>query len=131
MAKRPDFNLSETIREYRKAHRGVKAMDAFAAIKKAHPSQKINEGTFKSTFYKPALVAKRIKKSAPAVSLPAATPSRALNGTSRKSLRTLAILRAPQACPSASATENPTVAQFRNRGVQVAGTGFEPATSRL
>ena len=62
MAKRPDFNLSETIREYRKAHRGVKAMDAFAAIKKAHPSQKINEGTFKSTFYKLAGSGKRTVK---------------------------------------------------------------------
>jgi len=60
MAKRPDFNLSETIREYRKAHRGVKAMDAFAAIKKAHPNQKINEGTFKSTFYKLAGSGKRV-----------------------------------------------------------------------
>src|SRR5580693_7110931 len=59
MAKRPDFNLSETIREYRKAHRGVKAMDAFTAIKKAHPSQTINEGTFKSTFYKLAGGGKR------------------------------------------------------------------------
>jgi hypothetical protein len=53
MAKKSeDFNLSATIREFRKSHRGVKAMDAFAAIKKAHPSQTINEGTFKSTFYK-------------------------------------------------------------------------------
>jgi hypothetical protein len=59
MAKRPGFNLSETIRGYRKAHRGVKAMDAFAAIKKAHPSQTINEGTFKSTFYKLAGDGKR------------------------------------------------------------------------
>ncbi len=52
MAKRPGVNLSETIREYCKAHRDAKAMDAFMAIRKAHPSQKINEGTFKSTFYK-------------------------------------------------------------------------------
>jgi hypothetical protein len=59
MAKRSGFNLSETIREYRKAHRGVKAMDAFAAIKKAHSSQTINEGTFKSTFYKLAGSGKR------------------------------------------------------------------------
>jgi len=59
MAKRPSFNLSETIREFRKAHRGVKAMDAFAAIKKAHPNQSINEGTFKSTFYKLAGSGKR------------------------------------------------------------------------
>ena len=34
-------------------------MDAFAAIKKAHPSQTINEGTFKSTFYKLAGGGKR------------------------------------------------------------------------
>jgi hypothetical protein len=59
MAKRASFNLSETIREYRKAHRGVKAMDALEAIKKAHPSQKINDGTFKSTFYKLAGTGKR------------------------------------------------------------------------
>ena len=62
MAKRPSFNLSETIREFRKAHRGVKAMDAFGAIKKAHPSQTINEGTFKSTFYKLAGTGKRSVK---------------------------------------------------------------------
>jgi hypothetical protein len=62
MAKRPSFNLSETIREYRKAHRGVRAMDAFAAIKKAHPNQKINEGTFKSTFYKLVGSGKRVVK---------------------------------------------------------------------
>lgn len=37
MAKRPSLNLSETIREYRESHRGVRAMDAFAAIKKGHP----------------------------------------------------------------------------------------------
>jgi hypothetical protein len=53
MAKKTDgFNLSETIRKYRKAHRGVSARDAFEGIKKAHPAVKINEGTFKSTFYK-------------------------------------------------------------------------------
>jgi len=46
------FNLSETIREFQKSHRGVPAMAALAAVKKAHPSQKINEGTFKATFYK-------------------------------------------------------------------------------
>jgi hypothetical protein len=46
------FNLSETIRDYRKSHRGASAKTAFAAIKAANPSQKINEGTFKSTFYK-------------------------------------------------------------------------------
>jgi hypothetical protein len=52
MAKRKDFNLSEIIREYRKSHRGTKATEALAAIKKTHSDQKINDGTFKSTFYK-------------------------------------------------------------------------------
>jgi hypothetical protein len=53
MAKKANgFNLSETIREYRKAHRGASARDAMEAIKKSNPDQKINEGTFKSTFYK-------------------------------------------------------------------------------
>jgi hypothetical protein len=46
------FNLSETIREFQKSHRGVPAMAALEAIKKAHSKEKINEGTFKSTFYK-------------------------------------------------------------------------------
>jgi hypothetical protein len=54
MAKKGSFNLSQTIRDFQKAHRGVKATDALAAIKKAHPNQKINEGTFKATFYKRA-----------------------------------------------------------------------------
>jgi hypothetical protein len=53
------FNLSEVIREYRKAHRGVSAKNALEGIKKAHPSQKINEGTFKATFYKLAGKGKR------------------------------------------------------------------------
>jgi hypothetical protein len=53
MAKKANgFNLSETIREYRKSHRGASAREAMEAIKKGHPEQKINEGTFKSTFYK-------------------------------------------------------------------------------
>jgi hypothetical protein len=52
MAKKADFNLSEVIRERRKTHRKEKATEALAAIKKAHPTQKINDGTFKSTFYK-------------------------------------------------------------------------------
>jgi hypothetical protein len=52
MAKRKDFNLSEIIRDFQKAHRGTKATEALAAIRKAHPSEKINEGTFKSTYYK-------------------------------------------------------------------------------
>jgi hypothetical protein len=55
MAKKSaDFNLSATIREFQKSHRGVPATAALAAVKKAHPSQKINEGTFKATFYKVA-----------------------------------------------------------------------------
>jgi hypothetical protein len=62
MAKRSGFNLSETIRKYRKAHQSVKAMDAFVAIKKAHPRQTINEGTFKSTFYKLADTGRRVVK---------------------------------------------------------------------
>jgi hypothetical protein len=53
MAKKANgFNLSETIRDYRKSHRGASAREAMDAIKKGHPDQKINEGTFKSTFYK-------------------------------------------------------------------------------
>ncbi len=32
---------------------------------------------------------------------------------------------------SPSAKQNPTVASFRYRGVEVAGAGFEPTTSRL
>jgi hypothetical protein len=53
MAKKSDdFNLSATIREFRKSHRGVPATAALAAVKKAHPGQKINDGTFKATFYK-------------------------------------------------------------------------------
>ena|ERR1700693_5134211 len=53
MAKKSDgFNLSATIREFQKTHRGVPATAALAAVKKAHPGQKINEGTFKATFYK-------------------------------------------------------------------------------
>jgi hypothetical protein len=53
MAKKSNgFNLSETIREYRKSHRAASARDAMEAIKKSHPDQKINDGTFKSTFYK-------------------------------------------------------------------------------
>jgi hypothetical protein len=53
MAKRSaGFNLSGTIREFQKSHRSVPAMAALEAIKKAHPKERINEGTFKSTFYK-------------------------------------------------------------------------------
>jgi hypothetical protein len=60
MAKKSNgFNLSETIREYRKSHRGASAREAMEAIKKSNPDQKINEGTFKSTFYKLAGSGKR------------------------------------------------------------------------
>ena len=53
MAKKSEaFNLSATVREYRKNHHGASAKAAFEAIKKAHPNEKINEGTFKTTFYK-------------------------------------------------------------------------------
>jgi hypothetical protein len=53
MAKKAtDFNLTATIREFQQHHKGVSAREAFDAIKKAHPAQKINEGTFKATFYK-------------------------------------------------------------------------------
>jgi hypothetical protein len=46
------FNLSAVIRDYRKSHRGISAKNALEGIKKAHPGEKINDGTFKSTFYK-------------------------------------------------------------------------------
>ena len=60
MAKKANgFNLSETIREYRKSHRGASAREAMEAIKKSNPDHKINEGTFKSTFYKLAGSGKR------------------------------------------------------------------------
>jgi hypothetical protein len=59
MAKQSGFNLSAAIREFRKAHRGVSANDALAAVKKAHPKQKINDGTFRATFYKLAGDGKR------------------------------------------------------------------------
>jgi hypothetical protein len=53
MAKRSDgFNLTAVIRDFRQAHRGVSANDALEAVKKAHPGQKINDGTFRATFYK-------------------------------------------------------------------------------
>jgi hypothetical protein len=60
MAKRSSgFNLSETIREFQKSHSGVAATAAFEAVRKAHPSRKIKEGTFKATFYKLAGAGKR------------------------------------------------------------------------
>jgi hypothetical protein len=67
MAKRRSgFNLSATIRDYQQAHRGVSANDALAAVKKAHPGQKIKEGTFKATFYKLASGgAKKVRRRRP------------------------------------------------------------------
>src|ERR1700693_2253768 len=50
--KKVGFNLSAVIREYRKAHPAVSANDALEAVKKANVGQKINEGTFRATFYK-------------------------------------------------------------------------------
>jgi hypothetical protein len=57
--RRNAFNLSATIREYQKAHRGASASDALEAVRKDHPGQKINEGTFKATFYKLAGTARQ------------------------------------------------------------------------
>jgi hypothetical protein len=51
MAKRKDFNLSEAIREFRKSNPKATARESLDAITKSS-GQKINEGTFKSTFYK-------------------------------------------------------------------------------
>ena len=72
MAKKSSgFNLSETIRAFQKSHRGVPATAALAAVKKAHPSHKINEGTFKATFYKLAGGKKRtVKRRKPGRLLP-------------------------------------------------------------
>ena len=61
MAKHSGFNLSAAIREFRRAHRGVSANDALAAVKKSNPGQKINDGTFRATFYKLAGDGKRKK----------------------------------------------------------------------
>jgi hypothetical protein len=58
MAKRKDFNLSAAIREHRKANPNHTARDAFEAISKS-AGHKLNEGTFKSTFYKLAGQGKR------------------------------------------------------------------------
>jgi hypothetical protein len=50
--KNESFNLTEVIREYRKSHRGASANGALEDVKKAHPGERINEGTFRTTFYK-------------------------------------------------------------------------------
>jgi len=54
MAKAAAFNLSQAIRDFQKSHRGVPAKKALEAVKKAHPGQRINEGTFLATFSKSA-----------------------------------------------------------------------------
>ena len=59
MAKRSSFNLSEAIREFQKSHPNVSATAALGAVRKAHPGQKIKEGSFKATFYKLAGSGKR------------------------------------------------------------------------
>jgi hypothetical protein len=51
MAKRKDFNLSDAIRTYRATAPDATAKEAFESISKS-AGHKINEGTFKSTFYK-------------------------------------------------------------------------------
>jgi hypothetical protein len=58
VAKRKEFNLSEAIREHRKSNPKHTAREAFEAISKTAP-WRVNEGTFKSTFYKLAGSKKR------------------------------------------------------------------------
>ena len=71
MAKKSNgFNLSATIREFRKSHRGVPATAALAAVKKAHPTQKINEGTFKATFYASGGKKKSVRRRKPGSVIP-------------------------------------------------------------
>jgi hypothetical protein len=55
----PLFESSHAVLAEGDKHGGVSGNDALAGIKKSHPSQKINEGTFKSTFYKLAGGGKR------------------------------------------------------------------------
>jgi hypothetical protein len=55
------FNLTAAIRTIRKSHHGISAKTALEGIKKSHPHEKINDGTFKSTFYKLAGNGKRKK----------------------------------------------------------------------
>jgi hypothetical protein len=52
MVKGAAFNLAQAIRDFQQSHRGVPAKKALEAVKKAHPGQNINEGTFLATFYK-------------------------------------------------------------------------------
>ena len=58
IAKAKAFNLSEAIRKHREANPSHTAKEAFEALSKS-AGQKINEGTFKSTFYKLAGQGKR------------------------------------------------------------------------
>jgi hypothetical protein len=50
--KSESFNLTEVIREYRRSHPGSTANAALQDVKKSHPGERINEGTFRTTFYK-------------------------------------------------------------------------------
>jgi hypothetical protein len=58
MAKAKAFNLSEAIRQHRKTNPSHTAKEALEALSKS-AGHKINEGTFKSTFYKLAGQGKR------------------------------------------------------------------------
>ena len=53
------FNLSAVIRGYQKSHPSASAKEGLEAVKSTHPNQKINEGTFKATFYKLSSSGKR------------------------------------------------------------------------
>jgi hypothetical protein len=46
------FNVTAAVREYRERHPAGSAREAFEAIKKAHPKEKLNENSLKTTFYK-------------------------------------------------------------------------------
>jgi hypothetical protein len=53
MAKKSDgFNLSAVIREFQSKNPSIPATQALEAVRKSHQGRKINEGTFKATFYK-------------------------------------------------------------------------------
>jgi hypothetical protein len=81
MAKKSEgFNVTAAIRDFKKAHQGASARDAMDAIKKAHPGEKINEGTFKSTFYKLAGKGKKkvVKRRKPGRVVAGARPADAI-----------------------------------------------------
>jgi len=60
MAKKSQgLNVSAAVREFRKSHPGAIAKDAFEAIQKAHPKEKLNENSLKTTFYKLAGAGKK------------------------------------------------------------------------